>query len=452
MAVGVALLQEDDHADDVIVGLADRQARGQVTVDRLRLEIEAPDGVVGVVALERNPFGDGSRRVTDDIVQKPARLARVARDFGNAALVVVQLLERHDRQKDVVLLEPEQAGRVVHQDIGVQDEQLACGIAAASRGARTRVWTQMRAAAGSDSSRDSVGFNKIEHLLSVAWNLTPRHSRLITRSRSRTKVLRSMPRTFLPYMFFIFMTPNWLQIFSLSSESSSKGNSILALKFSCDLRLSRETPYTAQPGLHEPGMQVAKLRSFGGAARGVVLRIEVENHPPGFDRREPEFVSAGGGQCEIAYRFVGHPLSAFCCSRHCRANSESGCKAHVFKTLCEECYKLAQQFRWRLLREVVAAVERAALNALGALRPIGERLEAALDRSVLAPQHEQRAGELARDDRPRRAPDRSTRRRGNPRSSRGSPPDRESTCGTRPAPRARTPSSPACRVPMWLSR
>src|SRR5437879_7791210 len=43
-----------------------------------------------------------------------------------------------------------------------------CGFA---RRADTGFDADARAAAGSDSSRDSVGFNKIEHLLSVARNL-----------------------------------------------------------------------------------------------------------------------------------------------------------------------------------------------------------------------------------------------------------------------------------------
>jgi len=62
-----------------------------------------------------------------------------------------------------------------------------------------------------------------------------------------TKVLRSMPRTFLPYMFLSFITPNWPQTASSGSDSSSNGNYILALKLSCDLIESRETPKTWVP-------------------------------------------------------------------------------------------------------------------------------------------------------------------------------------------------------------
>src|SRR5712692_3712931 len=79
---------------------------------------------------------------------------------------------------------------------------------------------------------------------SRAWpgTLSPRHSLRTTPSGSTTKVLRSTPRTFLPYIFFIFMTPNRLQTFSSGSDNSSKGKLIFDLKPSCDLMLSRETP------------------------------------------------------------------------------------------------------------------------------------------------------------------------------------------------------------------
>jgi hypothetical protein len=51
-----------------------------------------------------------------------------------------------------------------------------------------------------------------------------------------------MPRTFFPYRFFIFMTPNCRQTASSASDSSSNGNFIFALKLSCDFIESRETP------------------------------------------------------------------------------------------------------------------------------------------------------------------------------------------------------------------
>ena len=63
----------------------------------------------------------------DDLVQEAAGLARIARHFRHAFLVVVELLQRHHRHVDVVLLEAEQARRIVHQHVGVQYEQLGSG-------------------------------------------------------------------------------------------------------------------------------------------------------------------------------------------------------------------------------------------------------------------------------------------------------------------------------------
>ncbi len=61
-----------------------------------------------------------------------------ARDLRHALLVVVELLERHDRQEDVVLGEAEQARRIVHQHVGVEHEEarLLVGRAAQPRGRR----------------------------------------------------------------------------------------------------------------------------------------------------------------------------------------------------------------------------------------------------------------------------------------------------------------------------
>jgi hypothetical protein len=50
--------------------------------------------------------------------------------------VAVELLERDHRQVDVVLFEAEQRGRVVHQHVGVEHEQLGRPGAARLAGAR----------------------------------------------------------------------------------------------------------------------------------------------------------------------------------------------------------------------------------------------------------------------------------------------------------------------------
>ena len=98
-----------------------------MAVHHLGLEEQPPGRDVGVVPRDRDPGLDLAGGPADDVVEEAARLAGVARDLGDAPLVVVELLERLHRQEDVVLLEPEEARRVVHQDVGVQDEELGGG-------------------------------------------------------------------------------------------------------------------------------------------------------------------------------------------------------------------------------------------------------------------------------------------------------------------------------------
>ena len=77
---------------------------------------------------------------------------------------------------------------------------------------------------------------------SSAWPLTftLRHSRRRVPLASNRKVLRSIPRTFFPYMFLSRMTSKSPQSFSPTSETSSNGNPNFALNFSCAAKLSRD--------------------------------------------------------------------------------------------------------------------------------------------------------------------------------------------------------------------
>jgi hypothetical protein len=64
-----------------------------------------------------------------------------------------------------------------------------------------------------------------------------------------TNVLRSMPRTCLPYMFFIRITSKRLHSVSSASDSSGNRKSILSQKLACDFSESRDTPATTAPAL-----------------------------------------------------------------------------------------------------------------------------------------------------------------------------------------------------------
>ena len=79
---------------------------------------------------------------------------------------------------------------------------------------------------------------------SATWplTLTARHSFITFPDLSIRKVLRSTPMYWRPYIDFIFMTSNALQVFSSGSDSSSNGKDCFSLKFSWDLIESLETP------------------------------------------------------------------------------------------------------------------------------------------------------------------------------------------------------------------
>ncbi|EOA05532.1 dehydrogenase [Herbaspirillum frisingense GSF30] len=121
----ILLVQRPDHAQDLVVGLALGQTFRQGGILQLGLEVQAALGILVAQLGERNAQVDG---ILGDVghqrIQRTRDLARIAGDFGHALLVVVQLLQRHHGQVDVVFLEAEQRGRIVHQHVGIQHEQL----------------------------------------------------------------------------------------------------------------------------------------------------------------------------------------------------------------------------------------------------------------------------------------------------------------------------------------
>ena len=139
MVLGSGLAQRQGDREDVVVGLVRDQFARQLGLDQTGLEVESAarrDGVVvGHRAGERDALLDRADVVVgEQFVEEAADLAHVARDFRDAALVGVELLEHHHRQVDVVLLEVEQRGRVVHQHVGVEDEQPFAGDLRLARG------------------------------------------------------------------------------------------------------------------------------------------------------------------------------------------------------------------------------------------------------------------------------------------------------------------------------
>ena len=190
--------QVQDDAEDLVVAASGRQAVGQADTDRLGLQEQPAGGQAARRSVELDALGDAVFARTDDLVEAAAGLTRVARHFGHALLVVVQFFQRHDRHVDVVLLEAEQAGRVVHQDIGVEHEELGRG------GFRDGAACGHRA--GSVCDRDQRERADSSTSAACPGTLTLRHSRAIRPSASIRKVERSMPRTWRPYMFLSFIT------------------------------------------------------------------------------------------------------------------------------------------------------------------------------------------------------------------------------------------------------
>ena len=61
------------------------------------------------------------------------------------------------------------------------------------------------------------------------------------------KVVRATPQTFLPYMFFSFMTPKASATFLSASASRVKGRLNLSWNFFCAFGVSGEMPSSTAP-------------------------------------------------------------------------------------------------------------------------------------------------------------------------------------------------------------
>ena len=171
--------------------------------------------------VDREPGVDlGLVRVLHQVVEEAADLAHVARDLGHPLLGRVEFLQHHHGQEDVVFLEAEDGRGVVHQHVGVEDEEAGLvGLAMDHRvalglvgqGVPGRIAGQMVGWVPGQGALVQPG--RAEWRLAQlgpasaarAWaaartsstwplTLTPRHSRRRRPARSNRKVLRSMPK------------------------------------------------------------------------------------------------------------------------------------------------------------------------------------------------------------------------------------------------------------------
>src|SRR6266853_2528887 len=265
------------------------------------------------------------------------------------------------------------------------------------RGRRAGTDLREASAGGTEPTCCSGGFNKIEDLLSMTGNLDPAPfapENAVAVEHEGAPLDSAHPPAV--HVFHLHDLELGADLLGLVREQL-EGKAHLDLEILVRLEaVARDSGYRASR-LLELRVEIAELRPFVGAARGVVLRVEIEDEQLGFDRREPEFLAAGGGQDEGAYCFVGHPESAplwaplspeFRSERNPSALRGSSRK---------KFYELPQQFHGRFLRDVMAAIQGPSLDGFGPLGPVGEGGEAAGHRSVLAPENEQRRDHLAAD-------------------------------------------------------
>src|SRR6266511_455624 len=164
-------------------------------------------------------------------------------------------------------------------------------------------------AAGAEPACCSDGFNKIEHLLGVTGNLdsapfAPENAVAVEHEGAALD-----PAHLLSVHVFHLHDSELAADFLGLVRKQLEGKAHLGLEiFVRPEAIARDSDYRTSR-LLELGVEIAELRPFVGAARGVVLRVEIKDEQLGFDRREPELLAAGRGQHEVAYCFVGHPES-----------------------------------------------------------------------------------------------------------------------------------------------
>ncbi len=126
------LLQSQGVGQDGIVRPMPREAVRQHGLQQLRLKEQAP-ARRALAVIDGN--GGGQRKPAVDLILrgalhqliegKAADLANVARRLRQAFLAGVEFLQHRHRNIDVVLFEPKNGRRIVHQHIGVEHENTA---------------------------------------------------------------------------------------------------------------------------------------------------------------------------------------------------------------------------------------------------------------------------------------------------------------------------------------
>src|SRR5882672_10500126 len=136
-----------------------------------------------------------------------------------------------------------------------------------------RELTGFRAAACSESSCRSVGFNKGEHLLGMTRNLDPApfapdHAIPVEDEGA------ALDAAHLPAVHVLHHAELVADLLALVGQEV-EGEPHLGLEVLVRLDAVARDAVHGRAGLDELGVQVAELRAFDGATRGIVLRVEV---------------------------------------------------------------------------------------------------------------------------------------------------------------------------------
>ncbi len=124
LAPRLALGQRQCDREDAVVGLVARQTSRQLCRAGLGLEEQSPGLARAGAGQWHARFDLVAGHAVEQFVEAAADLPRVTRHLGVADLGRVEFLEHDHRNEQVVLVELEQCGRVMHQHVGVEHKEL----------------------------------------------------------------------------------------------------------------------------------------------------------------------------------------------------------------------------------------------------------------------------------------------------------------------------------------
>ena len=282
-------LQRQDRAKDGIVGNDLSKALARVEVAGLEAQLAGAllaAQLQAVGALQRNAVGQVVQAgFLHQLVEEAAHLAGVAARFGGALLAVVQLLDHLHGQVDVVLLEFEQRGRIVHQHVGIQH------VDALASGHRRFLVTDRekppRPAAGQGDGRhsrqwDSLGLGGLqfgENGIGMAGNLDLApglHDAAVGGNQEGA----AFDATYLLAVHVLHPdhveggAQRFVAIADQREVEALPGTEVVVRLH----RVARDAEHD-RAGLLELRQQGVEVDAFGGAAGSAVLGVEVQHQP-----------------------------------------------------------------------------------------------------------------------------------------------------------------------------